>query len=375
MKPADLLSALKRTVEQLAAFNEIAKVLTSTLETREVLSLVMQKVSAVLKPANWSLLLLDETSGTLYFEIAVGDGAQKLRHLRVKPGEGIAGQVFITGQPRRVDDVRNAPDFSPRFDAASAFRTRSVLAVPLVFRRRVLGVIELVNGEGDPAFSDEDLQAVTAVADFAAIAIENARNFQRAQELTLTDEHTGLGNVRQLRTLLDREVTRARGFDHPLALLFLDLDHFKAVNDAHGHLAGSAVLREVGVLLREHARPVDSAFRYGGDEFAVLLPETGAQRALETADRLVQAFRAQRFTAELGLQLRVTASIGVACFPDHSRDGLGLIAASDAAMYTVKARGRDGVASAVTAQPRVRAGSGSEASAPGGGPVSGAQPV
>ena len=109
MKPADLLSALKRTVEQLAAFNEIAKVLTSTLETREVLSLVMQKVSAVLKPANWSLLLLDETAGTLYFEIAVGDGAQKLRDLRVKPGEGIAGQVFVTGQPRRVDDVRNSP--------------------------------------------------------------------------------------------------------------------------------------------------------------------------------------------------------------------------------------------------------------------------
>jgi diguanylate cyclase (GGDEF)-like protein len=373
MKPADLLSALKRTVEQLAAFNEIAKVLTSTLETREVLSLVMQKVSAVLKPANWSLLLLDEPAGTLYFEIAVGDGAQKLRHLRVKPGEGIAGQVFLTGQPRRVDDVRNAPDFSPRFDAASSFRTRSVLAVPLVFRRRVLGVIELVNGEGDPAFSDEDLQAVTAVADFAAIAIENARNFQRAQELTLTDEHTGLGNVRQLRTLLDREVTRARGFGHPLALLFLDLDHFKAVNDAHGHLAGSAVLREVGVLLREHARPVDSAFRYGGDEFAVLLPETGPQRATETAEQLVQAFRVQRFTAEQGLQLRVTASIGVACFPDHSRDGLGLIAASDAAMYSVKARGRDGVASAVPSPPRIRAGPGSEAPPPG--PLSGAQPV
>jgi diguanylate cyclase (GGDEF)-like protein len=366
MKPADLLSALKRTVEQLAAFNEIAKVLTSTLETREVLSLVMQKVSAVLKPANWSLLLLDEATGTLYFEIAVGNGAEKLRHLRVRPGEGIAGQVFVTGQPRRVDDVRTAPDFSPRFDAASSFRTRSVLAVPLVFRGRMLGVIELVNGEGDPAFTDEDLQAVTAVADFAAIAIENARNFQRAQELTLTDEHTGLGNVRQLRALLDREVTRGRGFGHPLALLFLDLDHFKAVNDAHGHLAGSAVLREVGVLLREHGRPVDSAFRYGGDEFAVLLPETGPQRATEIAETLVQAFRVRRFTADQGLQLRVTASIGVACYPDHARDGIGLIAASDAAMYSVKARGRDGVATAAPPATRSRSQVGSEATPPSG---------
>jgi diguanylate cyclase (GGDEF)-like protein len=127
------------------------------------------------------------------------------------------------------------------------------------------------------------------------------------------------------------------------------------------------------MLLREHARPVDSAFRYGGDEFAVLLPETGPQRAAETAEQLVEAFRVQRFTAEQGLSLRVTASIGVACFPDHSRDGLGLIAASDAAMYSVKARGRDGVASAVPAQPRVRGGPGSEAPPPG--PQSGAQPV
>ena len=162
-------------------------------------------------------------------------------------------------------------------------------------------------------------------------------------------------------------MTRARGFGHPLSLLFLDLDHFKLVNDAHGHLAGSAVLREVGVLLREHARPVDSAFRYGGDEFALLLPETGPQRALETAEGLVEAFRARRFTGELGLQLRVTASVGVACFPDHARDGIGLIATSDAAMYAVKARGRDGVASAAAPVPRVRTQPSAEAPSPPSG--------
>ncbi len=150
MRATDLLAALRRTVEQLAAFNELAKALTSTLESREVLGLVMQKVSALLRPANWSLLLHDEATDTLYFEIAVGAGADRLRQQRIAVGEGIAGTAFRTGKPRLVDDVRSAPDFSPRFDAVTEFRTGSVLAVPLVFRGRALGVIELVNGEGDP---------------------------------------------------------------------------------------------------------------------------------------------------------------------------------------------------------------------------------
>ncbi len=146
MNPSDLLGAMKRTVEQLAAYNEIAKALTSTLQVREVLELVMEKVSELLQPRNWSLLLLDEKTGKLNFEIAVGEGAEKLRPLQLDPGEGIAGEVFRLGQSRRVADVGADGAFSQRFDEASGFPTRSVLAVPLKIRGRVLGVIELVNG-------------------------------------------------------------------------------------------------------------------------------------------------------------------------------------------------------------------------------------
>src|SRR4051812_48156833 len=116
MNPGDLLTAMKRTVEQLAAFNEIAKALTSTLEVREVLALVMQKVSELLRPSNWSLLLQDQATGELYFEIAVGESAERLKPLRMRPGEGVAGAVFASGQPRRVDDVRAEAAFSARFD-------------------------------------------------------------------------------------------------------------------------------------------------------------------------------------------------------------------------------------------------------------------
>ncbi|QAT86685.1 GAF/GGDEF domain-containing protein [Corallococcus coralloides] len=345
MNPADLLSAMKRTVEQLAAYNEMAKALTSTLELREVLALVMQKVSALLKPRNWSLILQDERSGKLYFEIAVGEGAEALKALQLNPGEGIAGAVFSSGVARLVHDVAGDSSFAPRFDEASAFHTRSLLAVPLVARERVLGVIELVNGPTEPGFTHDDLTALSAIADYAAIAIENARNFRRVQELTITDEHTGCFNARHLRAQLEQEVKRSARFRHPLSLVFLDLDHFKSINDRHGHLVGSATLKEVGDLLISLGRHnLDAVFRYGGDEFAVMLIETDTEGAQVIAQRICEAFRAQRFLREQGLDVALTASVGVASFPGHATTATDLIRAADFAMYAAKGRGRDRIA-------------------------------
>jgi len=346
MDPAQLLAAMKRTVEQLAAFNEIAKAVTSTLEIREVLHVVMQKVSELLRPRHWSLMLEDEKTGQLYFEIAVGDGTERLKHLTLLPGEGIAGGVFISGRPRLVVEARRDPQFSERFESATGFDTRSALAVPLLSRGKTLGVIELINGAIDPPFTEDDLRVVSCIADFAAIAIENARNFRRIQELTLTDEHTGLYNTRHLRALLDKEVARALRFKHPLTLLFIDLDHFKQVNDNHGHLVGSAVLREVGQLLLSSIRTVDSAFRYGGDEFAVLLVETGPDNARVVGQRIVDRFRAHVFQAERELALNLTCSVGLATFPDHAQSAVSLIEAADREMYRVKATGRNGLLAA-----------------------------
>ncbi|MFZ5471324.1 MAG: diguanylate cyclase [Myxococcota bacterium] len=346
MNASELLSAMKRTVEQLAAFNEIAKALTSTLEVREVLALVMQKVSELLHPTNWSLILHDETTGELYFEICVGEGADKLKALRFSPGEGVAGSVFLEGKARLVEDVTGDPQFAARFDETSQFRTRSLLAVPLRSKGKTLGVIELVNGDAQRSFTTEDLQAVTAVADYAAIAIENARIVQRLQELTITDEHTGLHNARHLRALLEQEVARAHRFKHPLSLLFLDLDGFKQVNDAYGHLVGSALLQEVGALLLESIRQVDVAFRYGGDEFAVVLIETDGGAARVVAERIRERFNERHFLQAKGLAVTLSASIGVATVPDHAASATALIQAADQAMYRVKARGKNAVLSA-----------------------------
>ncbi len=345
MNPSDLLAAMQRTVDQLAAFHEIAKAITSTLELREVLQLVMHKVSALMEPSNWSLALQGK-DGKLYFEICVGEGAEKIKDLRFNPGEGIVGAVFQTGVPRLVEDVTKDPDFAERFDEISRFKTRSVVAVPLRSKGKVLGVIELINNTQAKPFTNDDLAMLSGIADYVAIAIENARNFERIQELTTMDEHTGLYNARHLRSLLDREVARATRFKHPLSLIFLDLDRFKQVNDTHGHLIGSALLQEVGQLLLGTIRQVDSGFRYGGDEFAVLLLETETSGARLIGERIRDRFRERRFLESRGYSLQLTASIGVASFPDHATTSNGLLEAADRAMYRVKAAGRNDVMSA-----------------------------
>jgi diguanylate cyclase (GGDEF)-like protein len=343
MTPVDLLAAMRRTVDQLAAFNDIAKVLTSTLELQEVLVLIGAKLSQILGAERWSLLL-EHDDGLLHFELAQGPGAERLKDEVLVAGEGIAGVVFASGKPKLSRDARGDPDFADRFDHVTGTPTGSVLAVPLTVRDRVLGVLELVSSQGAPAFTTEDLRAAITIADFAAIAIDNARNFKKVQELTRTDEHTGLYNARHLQELLKDEVARCARFARPLSLLFLDLDEFKKVNDTHGHVVGSGALKHAGHLLASCIRAVDTAFRYGGDEFAVLLVETGPDGARTVAQRVVEAFRASPYEPGRGPSVPLTVSVGFAGFPDHGISPTALLQYADAAMYRAKKAGRNRVA-------------------------------
>jgi diguanylate cyclase (GGDEF)-like protein len=353
MEPKDLLRELKRTVDELAVLNEIGKALTSSLDIGEVMHVILAKVSELLKPRNWSLLLEDSASGDLYFKASVGAGSEMLANLRIKRGEGIAGWVAQHNEPLLVNDVHADPRFSSRFDKASSFHTKSILCVPLAFKGRTLGVIELVNGEGDGPFSPEDLRILGTVAEFSAIAIENAQNFHKVEELTVLDDHTGLFNSRHLKRQLEQEVTRATRFGHPVSLIFFDLDRFKLVNDTYGHQAGSRVLFEIGKLLLATLRSTDVPVRYGGDEFVILLPETSKDQAVEAAKRVGREIAAKLFSADRPYgPLRLTGSFGVASFPDDATEADELLRKADEAMYRVKAERRGGVQAAVPDQER-----------------------
>jgi len=349
MRGKDLLRELQRTVDELAVLNEIGKALTSSLDIGEVMHVILAKVSELLKPRNWSLLLKDQATGELYFHAAVGAGSDQLVGSRIKPGEGIAGWVAQHNLPLLVPNVAKDPRFASRFDDASPFHTASILCVPLTFKGLMLGVIELVNGEGDGVFAEEDLRILGTVAEFSAIAIENARNFHKVEELTVLDDHTGLFNSRHLKRQLESEVVRATRFGHPVSLIFFDLDHFKQVNDKHGHQAGSRVLHEVGKLLLKTLRSTDVPVRYGGDEFVILMPETSKDQAIAAARRIGGEIAATAFLADGKFgPLRLTASIGVAAFPDDAPEPEGLLKRADEAMYQVKAQCRGGVLGAVS---------------------------
>ncbi|HSM94177.1 MAG TPA: sensor domain-containing diguanylate cyclase [Anaeromyxobacteraceae bacterium] len=346
MLPHDLLRELKRTVDELQALNDIGRALTSTLDLPEVLRLVMARAQDLVKASRFSLLLIDDAASELRFEVASGPGSDRLASLRLPVGEGLAGWVARERQPVLVQDAARDPRFAPQYDAATGQVTGSLIAVPLVSKGRALGVIEVVSGRGERELTPEDLATVQALADHAAIAIENAQAFERIRDLTIVDEHTGLFNTRHLKRVLEAEVVRSERYGRPFSLVFIDLDHFKDVNDRHGHQAGSAALSEVGEVLRAGLREADVPTRYGGDEYVLLLPEADREQAVAVAERLRVAIAGHTFLADRGLAVRLTASLGVATWPVDGRRADELLGRADAAMYHAKGASRDAVAHA-----------------------------
>ena len=291
----------------------------------------------------WSLLLMDERRQELRFEVGTGERGPLVKQFRLKPGEGIAGWVAREGQACIVEDVAADARFAVHVDSATGFTTRAVLCVPLKSKGKVLGVIELLNKLDGAVFDGRDLQVVSILADYAAIAIENARLYQRAEELAVTDDVTGIHNSRYFHQILERELNRALRYRRPLSVLFIDLDYFKAVNDTHGHQKGSQVLREVAQVLKTSIRSVDLIARYGGDEFIVVLPDTDAATGAQLGERLRATVAKTEFLAPESLGLRLTASFGVAAYPDHAQTKEELIRFADQAMYRAKGGRRNAV--------------------------------
>ena len=333
-----------RAAGEVAVFHELGKALTSTLQLDQVLQTIMEKIEEFLHPDTWSLLLVDEAKKELYFELAIGKGAPALKDVRIKLGQGIAGWVAEQGQVVIVPDVTKDTRFFSKVDEKTQTETRSIVAVPVRFRDTCLGVIELVNCVGPNGFDDRDLTLLEALADFAAIALENARHVQRIHELTITDDCTNLFNARHMNFMLETEVYRAQRHGFEFSLVFIDLDYFKKVNDTHGHLMGSKLLAEIGQFVKSHCRLIDFAFRYGGDEFVVLLPQTSKENACLVARRLHRQIGEMVWLQSEGLNVRITASMGVAAFPSDAKTKEEVMHLADEAMYAVKNSTRDGVA-------------------------------
>jgi diguanylate cyclase (GGDEF)-like protein len=328
----------------LLASVEIGKVLTAMLDLRSILKRIVEKLTELIPAQNWSLLLREEESGELVFEVAAGFKVGALQGLRIAPGEGISGQTALAGQTRIISDVRRDPGFSDRIDRLTGFTTRSLVCIPLRCRGKVLGVIEIVNLDDMERFRQRDLQILEILADYAAIAIENARLFQRVEMLSISDEYTGLYNARYLHRMLDSLLADPETASSGLAVAFMDIDHFKRVVDHYGHLLGSRVLREVGQTILGVLGPRDVAVKYGGDEFVLVMPGRGKGEALELVRRVLAALQVRPFLAGEAQPVRITASFGVATFPEDARSKKDLLLLADQAMYHVKRSGKNAAA-------------------------------
>jgi diguanylate cyclase (GGDEF)-like protein len=326
--------------DDLLVFHEVVRSLTSSFDLDTILRTIMDHMERFIEADLWTLLMLDEERQELFYAIAAGGEEASLRDLRVKVGEGVAGWVVENGETLLVPEAQDDPRVTA--EGVHPSTVRSVIAMPLRGRKGTHGVIEIFNPRADQ-LTDYTIAFLHILADHAAIAIENARDMARIQQLTITDDTTGLYNVRHLYEVLRWELERYQPLGMPVSLAFLDLDFFKLVNDAHGHLIGSELLKRVGARLQQLSRKHDICFRYGGDEFVIVMPQTGSVGALKQATELNAALMATEFQMSNGIMLRVSASAGVSTNPTDGSSIHSIIAAADTRMYAVKAAGRGAV--------------------------------
>ena len=302
--------------------------LSSTHDLDRILHVVLESAVASTTATSGMVLLLTPSRDELVMAASQGLDDVPL-DLRIQVGDGISGRVAQTG-----DAVKGTVNGGSLGELEGA----AVIAVPLKSSGTVIGVLDLFSHD---EFDDSDLATIRTFASQATVAVDNVLLHEEAQRLSITDGLTGLWNYRYFTMTVAKEIERAARFSRPLALLMLDLDHFKDVNDRFGHQRGDAVLVELAGRIRGEVRDVDTVARYGGEEIVIVLPETDADGAAQLAERICQAVRRRPFGESGVPPVHLTVSAGGAVFPTHALSASSLLARADKALYDAKHSGRD----------------------------------
>ncbi|HUR82712.1 MAG TPA: sensor domain-containing diguanylate cyclase [Thermoanaerobaculia bacterium] len=329
-----------------------------------VLRQILQKAFEFVPSESGSILLDDpfrkvasRRDNELVFIATFGESSSNLVGQRLSARHGIVGRVYQNGTPYLSADAQSDQYFYNNIDSQIGYTTHSIVAVPIYIGKHVCGVLELINRLEGKTFTRRDMTLLEIFAGYTSFTLQNALDAKRAHELAKKDDLTGLYNDRWFHVRLTETLSDARQSGRDAILLFLDLDRFKVINDCHGHLAGSQVLREVGFLLKRIVQhPEATVARYGGDEFVMVLPSTPMEDALRIADEIRRAIESTAFLSrEWGFSMPplhlagvLTASIGIARYvPDPAADTPvelekgELLRRADAAMYRAKSLGKN----------------------------------
>jgi diguanylate cyclase (GGDEF)-like protein len=336
----DLYQSLEQRVREFTAILEIGREIASTLEVERVLDLIIDRTLQLAGCETCSIMLLDDARTHLAIRKAVGLPEEVVKSARIPVGQGIAGGVAASGTALLLKDIETAGGQGVARKNRSHYRTRSLLSVPLQYRGETIGVLNVNNKKGDELFTLGDLNLLTLFASQAAIALQNARLHSQLQQMAVTDGLTGLYNRAHFMRELEVEFRHSQVHGTNLTVLMCDVDHFKRVNDEHGHAAGDEVLRGVAEVLRSGVREGDIVGRYGGEEFVVLLRRAPMRIANMVAERLRERVAETGF---LGGELRVTVSLGVAGMANDVPRPDDLVARADAELYRAKNTGRNRV--------------------------------
>ncbi len=329
-------AALEKRVHQMEALQKMSRELTSSLEMNRVLNQVLKAAVDLMSADGGQLFLLDERGPQLTLRASRGPAGTATLLPPEPAADGLAAQVVRTNHA-----ILHRP--LPQGPSALGAPAYPALYVPLRQGEHMLGALAVDSRQNRRLFSESDIGPLTTLADYAGIAIVNARLFAEVQLAAITDDLTALFNRRYVMALAEQEFQRSRRFSRPLSAIMIDIDHFKNVNDTYGHAAGDQIIAEVGRRLHTGIRAIDIAGRYGGEEFVLVLPETALPGAGLLADRLRRGMAANPIPTVGGV-LSITISLGVATTEPGLTDVASLIANADSALYAAKQAGRNRVA-------------------------------
>lgn len=333
-----LQAELRRRINELEALRATTADLAGELDLSRLLSAMIERVAALLGASEGEVALYDEKEDVL-FEVISHNRDQNYSGVRMKMGEGAMG---IAARELRTLIIPDYAEWEGRSQQFTPMH-HSVIAVPLVVHDKLLGAITVGSPVGTRSFNERDARLCELFAQQAAIAIQNAKLFAEVQRLATLDPLTGVHNRRYFFDRAQQELNRSLRYGSDMAIILLDVDHFKSVNDRYGHPRGDDTLRVVAQLCREETRECDLVGRYGGEEFIILLPETSREGAQSMAERVCRRIEAERIGTPPD-EIRITVSVGVAALEGRTSALESLLNQADQALYRAKEAGRNCVA-------------------------------